>query len=340
MAALSSTWTTVNPHFFEPEILMQWNQPSGAFLTLEGGNPRQKIGSEDKAVYMKTLKVSTQVRSNQAAGNQLPSPSLIPSTINASTYLNRTRVNYDHHDVAMASEWGFALPEAYRLANRQAHFQLLRGMLLFGNLPANGEGLVNTPGATAVSLPQDSKGATTARTYDNGEMAVFFLQQLLNTMARAYQLGQATRFVVLGPQRTLGLFELTNIVQLTTYQRSGAGTDTTVGMIKGVAGLSGCTVEWAYDDTLQNYSAAGVDTILIVMPEIQKPRVQNQINTNEFANLTPGQKATTLMYTDMPAPREVPSPLAGGATDVLYEQRATPGWCIRPEALTIVSMTY
>jgi hypothetical protein len=174
-------------------------------------------------------------------------------------------------------------------------------MLLYGNLPANGEGLVNTNGATSVALPADSFGQNSVRTYDNGQMGTFFLTQLLQTKSRTMSLGLPGRFVILGPQRTLGIFEYPNIVQLTSYQRPGGGTTTTAGMIKDVAGLNGDTIEWVYDDTLANYSAAGVDTILIVMPECSKPR-GNQFNTNEFATLQPGMTACTLMYTDVAAP--------------------------------------
>ena len=46
------------------------------------------------------------------------------------------------------------------------------------------------------------------------------------------------------------------------------------------------------------------------------------------------------MYMDMAAPREIPTPLAGGAIDVVFEQRATSGWGIRPEAITVISMQY
>ena len=51
-------------------------------------------------------------------------------------------------------------------------------------------------------------------------------------------------------------------------------------------------------------------------------------------------EACTLQLADMAAPREIPTPLAGGAIDVLSELRITSGWAPRPEAVTIVSMQY
>ena len=75
------------------------------------------------------------------------------------------------------------------------------------------------------------------------------------------------------------------------------------------------------------------------MPEVEKPS-DGSINTNEFAKLTPGNNACITMYADQAAPKEITSPLAGGATDVLSEWRITSGWAIRSEAITIMSMQY
>ena len=102
---------------------------------------------------------------------------------------------------------------------------------------------------------------------------------------------------------------------------------------------NGDTIVWAYDDTLIGKGAGGNDAVLVVMPEVEKPN-GGRINTNEFAKLAPGIEACTLMYADMAAPREIVSPLPGGATDVLSEWRITSGWAIRPEAVTVLSLQY
>jgi hypothetical protein len=339
MANLATSWVQTRPSFIEPDLILQYNQASGAFSALASGNPLVRIGSEDKYVYIRTLSVRTAVNSGQATGNLLSSADVIPTMISVPTYRQQSRAQYDHHDTAMMSEWGTSIVEAQRLANRQGHFQLLRDLLLFGNMPANGEGLLNTPGATAVNLPPDSYGNDTVLTYDNGQMAAFLLQQFVNTKTRTNQLGLASRFSIIGPQRVLGQFEYPNIVQLTSYQRAGAGSATTAGVIKDVAGLNGDIVEWGYDDTLIGAGQGGTDAVLITMPELVKPRGA-VFNTNEFATLKPGLSACTLMYTDVAAPVEIPTPLPGGAIDVLFEMRASPGWGVRPEAITVVSMNY
>lgn len=128
---------------------------------------------------MKRLDIRTQVTSSQSGNaNQLPSVALDARMISTPTYMFRARAIYDHHDMAAAGNWGIALPEAQRLGTRQAIFQQLRGALLYGMNPAGGEGVLNTNGATTISLPADSNGNTTVLTYDHGQMAVFLLAQI------------------------------------------------------------------------------------------------------------------------------------------------------------------
>lgn len=339
MGIAATSWLITHPSFMEPDLLLQINQASGAFETLAERNPRVKLGAEDKYIYIRRVDVRTKVQINQAAGNLLPSAEIVPSLIQAPTYLQRVRAEYDHHDTAMSAQWGINLVDAQRLAMRQGHFQLLRNNLLFGVLPANGEGLLNTNGATSVTLPPDTFGNTTARTYDNGQMAIFLISQLSATKTRTMQLGIPHRFTILGPQRILGIFEYQNIVQLTSYQRPGAGSTSTAGVVKDVANWNGDTVTWVYDDTLIGQGSGGNDAVIVIMPEIDVPS-QNLINTNEFAKLGPHFKACSVMYTDVSAPIEIPTPLPGGAIDVLSEMRASPGWVVRPECLTIISMPF
>lgn len=339
MGTAATSWVITHPSFMEPDLILQYNQASGAFETLAGGNPRVKIGAEDKYVYIRRYDVRTKVQINQAAGNLIPSAEIIPGLISAPTYLQRVRAEYDHHDTSMLSLWGTSIVEAQRLAMRQGHFQLLRNNLLYGVIPANGEGLLNTNGATTVALPPDSFGNVTSRTYDNGQMATFLISQFSATKTRTMQLGIPQRFVILGPQRILGLFEYQNIVQLTSYQRAGAGSQSTAGVVKDVAKWNGDEVMWVYDDTLIGQGAGGTDAIIIIMPAVENPSA-HMLNTNEFAKLGPHMKDCCVMYTDVAAPIEIPTPLPGGAIDVLSEMRASPGWVVRPEVLTIISMTY
>lgn len=339
MATIAPAWVQVHPSFMEPEILLQYNQASGAFDLLHGSKPRVKLGDGDLAVYIKRLDLRTTMTAAQAAGNNLPSVTIVNSQISVPTYLQRVRAEYDHHDTAAAANWGVDIVNAHRLGMRQGHFQLCRNALLYGLNPANGEGLLNTPNATAIALPADSFGDTTVVTYDNGQMALFLLAQIQATKTRTMQLGIGRKLVFLGPQRVLGQFEYAGIVQVVQFQRPGAGTATTAGVVKMVAMENGDQIMWCYDDTLIGKGAGGTDAVLLVMPEIARPD-GGDINTNEFAKLAPGLEACTLQYCDMPAPREIPTPLAGGAIDVTSEWRISPGWGIRPEAITIISMQY
>jgi hypothetical protein len=339
MANISPAFVQVHPSYMMPDTLMPYSQASGAFELLASGGPLIRLADGDLYAYIKRVDLRTRMAAGQSAYNQLPGVSFALQQISAPTYLMRVRAEYDHHDTAAMSRWGLSIVDAHRLGMRQATFQLMRNALLYGFNPSNGEGLVNATGATAITLPADSAGNTTVVTYDNGQMAFFLISQISAIKTRTNQLGIGRKFVVVGPQRTLGAMEYQNIVQLTSYQRPGAGSQSTAGVLKDVLAMNDDDIVWAYDDTLIGKGAGGNDAVIIVMPEVEQPK-GSRINTNEFAKLTPSLEACTLMLADMAAPREIPVPLAGGAIDVLAEQRCTSGWAVRPEAITIVTMQY
>lgn len=339
MANIAPAFIQVHPSYTVPELLLPYSQASGAFHLLPTGEPLVRLSDGDLVAYIKRVDVRTRVAAGQSAYNLLPSCSVAMSQISTPTYLQRVRAEYDHHDTAAMGHWGVSIVEAQRLGMRQGHFQLARSALLYGFNPANGEGLINTNGATAVNLPPDSNGNFTVVTYDNGQMAFFLIAQLSAIKTRTNQLGIGRKFTILGPQRVLGAFEYQNIVQLVQYQRVGAGSTSTAGVVKDVANMNDDEISWVYDDTLIGKGSGGVDAVIIVMPEVEKPQGSN-FNTNEFAKLAPGLEACTLMLCDMAAPKEIPTPLPGGAIDVLSEFRVTSGWGVRPEAVTIISMQY
>lgn len=339
MPNLAPSFLMVNPSYVEPGLILPYSQASGAFDTLAEGQPLTRLSEGDLYAYIKRIDVRTKVAAGQSAYNQLPGISTTLSMISTPSYLLRVRGEYDHHDTAAMGRWGVSIVEAQRLGMRQGHFQLARSALLYGFQPANGEGLLNTQGATAVNLPADTNGNTTVVTYDNGQMGIFLITQISAIKTRTNTLGIGRKFTILGPQRVLGAFEYQNIVQLTQFQREGAGSVSTAGLVKEVLAMNEDELIWAYDDTLIGKGQGGTDAVIIVMPEVKKPQ-GSRINTNEFAKLAPGIEACTLMYCDMAAPREIPTPLPGGAIDVLSEWRITSGWAIRPETVTIISMQY
>jgi hypothetical protein len=329
MAALAPTFVQIHPSYVVPELLMTYAQASGAFESLPEGAPSVRLGEGDMAVYIKRLEIRTRMAAGQSSYNQLPGANFAFSQISAPTYLLRCRAEYDHHDTAAVSKWGIGNAEMHRLGLRQANFQLQRNGLLYGFNPANGEGLMNAAGATAITLPADSGGATTVTTYDNGEMAFFLLAQVQALKTRTNQMGIGRKFVFIGPQQTLGHMEYQSIVSLIQTQRAGAGSTTTKGVVQDVLEMNGDEWVWGYDDTLKGKGAGGADVVLIVMPEVEQPRKPG-INTNIFATLNPSMEACTMMLNDMAAPKEIPTPLAGGAIDIVQEMRTTSGWAVRP----------
>lgn len=339
MSLQANAYQITSPSFEEPEILLQYTQASGFVDTLADGQLRPRLAEDDLLVYVKQLNLRTKIAAGQASSNELPGVDIVASMISTPSYRYQVRSIYNHHDVAAGGRWGFSTVEAYRLGMRQANFQLARDAALYGMNPQNGEGLIHAVGATALNLPPDSNGNSTVLTYDNGQMAFFLAQQILQIKSRTMQLGIGKVFTILGPQRTLGTFEY-NVVQLVQFQRQGAGTDSTAGTLKEILMKNGDKINWCYDDTLIGQGSGGNDAILLIMPEVSKPAIAGAVTTNEFAKLLPGNSVCTTQYCDMAAPREIISPLAGGATDFMMEWRTTSGWGVRPQAITIISMQY
>lgn len=341
MSAFAPSYVTVNPNYMMPEYIMQYSLASGAFDTLATGNPMPRLGEGDLYVYAKKMQVTTQVAANQSTSNQLPGASVIPSMISTATYRLQTRAQWDGFDESATSHWGYSLPEAMRLAARQGIAQQLRNSLLYGYNPANGEGLMNTAGATTANLGADSNGNTTMSTWDSGQLAQYFLTLIGQLKQRTLQIGQPLKLVFLMPQRDLVQLTYAGIVQLTQFQRIGAGVETAAGMIETVAKWSGGDeVEFAVDDTLIGQGAGGTDAIILIAPELKVPKAQQVINTNIFATLTPNTTATALMLCDVAAPTEIPSPLPDGGLTTMYTMRSTSGWGLRGEAITVLSAQY
>ncbi len=330
----------VSPNFTEPGLIITYAQASGAFrATLPGGDPKVKIGDDDLFVYVNALDLRTEAVGAQAAGNFLPSVSLVGTFYKTATYLIRNRCLYNHHDTAAAANYAVALPAALELAQRQGIFMQERNMLLYGFNAANGEGLMNAAGATAVTLPADTYGHTTVRTYDPGQLAIFFLDEIVNLITGMFQSGMPFEVNLLGPQRILNQMSLAGIVQITSYQRTGAGTESVSGMIKDMVGRNGGTFNWFYDDTLIGQGAGGADALIMTIPEIEVPTMAG-INTDAFGNLMPGINYVNAMYSAFAAPIKIPTPVPdGGITEVL-ETRTTSGWNLRPQGLYILSLPY
>jgi hypothetical protein len=338
MSIQASSFVTLNPSYIEPEFLRQQVQASGFIELLSDGQLRTRLESDSLLVYAKQLNLRTKVASGQSSYNELPSVDILASMISTPTYLLRVGNQYDHHDVQAGGRWGYSVVEEYRNGMWQGNYQLARDACLYGFHPENGEGLVNAPGATAINLPADSFGNDTARTYDNGQMAFFLSQQILALKTATMQLGIGRSFTILGPQRILGLFEY-NVVQVTQFQREGAGTASTRGTVKEILMDNGDDLIWVYDDTLIGKGNGGNDLVMLAMPEVAVPKA-GTLNTNLWGGGAPNWAACTTQYCDKAAPTEIISPMAMGMTHFMMEWRISSGWAPRYQALMLISMAY
>lgn len=341
MSAFAPAMTTVSPSMMLPEIIMQYSMASGAFDILPGSAPTVRIGSSDLVVYQKYLRATTQAHVGQSLPGQLPSASITGGYDQMMTYRISTRSQYSYLDTDAANRWGYSLIDGMRLANRQGHAQQMRNMLLYGVKASNNEGITNSPSATTLNLGSDSQGNDSYTTWDAGEMSKFILGLIADQKTKMMILGQPLTTVILCPQRFMKALEWTGVVELTSYQRPGAGTQTIGGMVKTIAGdASGDSVIFSQDDTLIGKGAGGTDLIIVTNPELVVPEARQDLNTNIFATLTPNQQAVNVMFCDMAAPTEIPSPMPDGGLTTLYTMRSTPGWNFRPEGVTLLSAKY
>ena len=341
MAYLFPAQAKVTPSFSEPELIVQYAQASGFMYTMEKGKLRVRLGRDDLQVYVNALNIGTESVASQFGANWLPSVSLQAQFEQAQTYVLRNRNNYDDAMERAAARYNVALPQAIELGQRQGIFQRLRSMYWYGLNPSNNEGILNTQGATALNLPADSLGNTTFSTYSPNDMYQFMLQQIVLMKSRMYQSGAniANRIVVASPQRIFLTLEMAAIVQVTSYQRPGGGTNTVAGAIQKIAEEAGDSIEWVYDDTLIGKGSGGDDMVIVTIPEIEVP-TQIDPNTNIFGKLQPSTLAVNTQYADVDAPIKVITPIPDGGLTQMLEMRATAGWCWRPQGVTLISMPY
>ncbi len=342
MAYLFPAQAKVTPSFSEPDLIVQYAQASGFMYTMEKGQLRVRLGKDDLFVYINALNIGTEAVAAQFNANWLPAASLQAQFEQAQTYLLQNRNNYDDAMERAAARYNVALPQAIELGQRQGIFQRLRSMYWYGLSPSNNEGLLNTQGATAVTLPADPLGNTSVSTYSPNAMYQFILQQIMLMKSRLYQSGAslANRIVIASPQREFLQFEYSSIVQVTSYQRPGGGTQTVAGAIQKIAEEAGDTIEWVYDDTLINKGAGGnTDMIVMCIPEMEVPTMKDP-NTNIFGKVQPSTLAVNTQYADVAAPIKTITPIPDGGVTQQLEMRATAGWCWRPQGLTLVSMPY
>ncbi|MHB1644411.1 MAG: hypothetical protein ACYCS8_17470 [Acidithiobacillus sp.] len=341
MAYLFPAQAKVNPSFSEPELIVTYAQASGFAGTMAGSGLRVKLDPDDLYVYVNHLDIRTEAVSSQFGANWLPSATLQAQFEQAQTYVLRNRNDYDRRMIAAAGRYAVSLPEATELGQRQGIFQQARSLYLYGYDAANGEGILNTTGATAVTLPADSSGDTTVTTYSPNDMYQFLLSQVVDLQTRMFQSGAqiSNRIVFLSPQREFLTFQNAAVVQTTSYQRPGGGTNTVAGSMQKILEEAGNTVEWHYDDTLIGKGAGGTDAIILCIPEVEVPDMPG-INTNVFGKLQPATKAVNVMYADVAAPIKIQTPIPDGGITQVLEQRVTAGWCWRPQGVTILSMQY
>lgn len=220
---------------------------------------------------------------------------------------------------------------------RQAHFQHARNALLYGISPETGEGILNGPGTFETNFPADSNG-TTLRTMSPGYVAQTLNYMLMDIVTRTNQLGKPTRMAIVAPQRVIGLLQ-SQIVPLTSWQNIGGGSNTIAGTVTSSLQQVVSEISWLADDTLIGKGANGADMMIASIPEVQLRAIGMLPDTNIFgSDMATQENACSIQLWDAAAPVEYPVPVPGGDLDVVTELKLTPGWVLRPETVTKISV--
>ncbi len=348
MALIAPARMTVNPSFTSPRFLLNNAVRSGFMRLFPGDGPDVKLTEGAKAVYVPVLDLRTLAKGSQTGYNELPSVSIKADYITTPAYEQKVRVAYSREDLNAASSWNISLASAYTMAMRQAHFQLLRDAALFGFNPQNGEGLINSASGTVRErLQADSNGKTTLDDYDPGQALQAFLRaitgrlnacNLLGISAQYNAGGPPVRVVFLAPQRVLGLLA-SRIVELTSYQRPGAGSASIIQSIIDVMKASNVDVQFAPDDTLRGRGEGGTDAVILTIPELPDMGAQGQFDTNVFGDeFQPDERACNALFVDREVPAEISGPIGAEGTDTVSFMTVTSGWSLRGEATAILSI--
>lgn len=326
------------PSYTMPGMIVQQSLVSGFTGVLGGESVQAKLNNTDVAAYLTSLKMKANTTVSQAPANALSSGAeLIPEMRSIPTYFIRGKVEFDHNDVSMASTWNVQLQEALKLSLKQSHYERIRDASLYGVNASNNEGILNAPNIVTENLPADSIGNVGWIDYDNGELATYILRLINDLTARTFMAGSPVRIALLMPVRLMNKLTM-GVVQLTSFQRSGAGSDSVAGLLETVIEWNGKTIELYPDNSLEGKGDGGTDAIVLCIPELVDQSAM-PFNTNVFADLTPNITANVVQMCDTPEPVFYYTPLSLNTTEILSEQKIIPGWVTRPEAVTFISAT-
>ncbi|CAI3954116.1 unnamed protein product [Commensalibacter communis] len=338
MAVSAPARFQLNPNFQDPRPVVDLFQRSGAMKVLPDGHPKSGINFTDKMVYVNRLTLKTQNSISQDSQNQLVGADIIMSQMQTAVYLLQVAVSYNRHEAGAVSNYGVSLPQAYSLGLNQSIYNQLRHLLLYGFQPEFGEGLLNAPGIKKTVLPPDDNNTKDIKNMISGHISTVILNEIQDIISRTQQSGMKNVITILAPQRVLNLFAFAKIVNLATFQLAGSGTATIKGQLDAVLKDNDTVLLWQYDDTLESKGDNSTDAVIITLRQLDLSGQDVYANTNIFADSITHNDACNAMYTDLPAPLEIISPLPGGATHLQKELSATSGWALRPEATTVLSV--
>lgn len=329
-----------------PGVMVQRAQKRGTLNLIAGGKPKNVLNQNVQKVYINGIRYRGLAKASREPGNELPSVSFNTTQKATNAYWLSTSTKYSVWDDDNAKFSGLNAPQIQNMIAHGAIADLTAILALYGTGEGMSEGIMNSPGVFEENLPADSNGALSLRTYDAGEFAQYFLQLTVDAETRMLTVGLDREQVlnVLMPQRVLGYLRRSSVIKLTSgIQRDGGGVHTIEGRIQAVATSpnGNISINFYVDDTLIGKGAGGSDAVVMCYPGF--PDTPDDIyNTDALAALPNSIQEMVAMYTAHSQPMEIESPAVDGSQGVYttYHTKVTPGWALRPEAVTILSLPY
>jgi len=255
--------------------------------------------------------------------------------IQASVYNISSKYSYNPQESAKFSNaTGESLPEVLEAIGEAGVANALHTGAFYGFDNSAEQGILS--GATKVTLPQDSAGATTVTSYNPAEF-VKFMNTIINQI-RIKTFNAETPAVMFGTTEFITFIQ-TEIVNFLSSANSGGvnGIAGTVNMARSWAGENG--LEFYIDDSLKGKGTAGKDAFFIMATKTKNDELYQRFNQNIGIAHSDGTLNNTIMVLPV-ANISYPNPAIDGVISTYNYMSSTSGWNIRPECISLITYDF
>lgn len=340
MSGISPNLQAYNNTYQSPNFLLTKVLRSGAFRLLGEARPRA-MPLATPQVMIRTLTNRGEAMVGENVTRNLPIGTLpVLGAFYIPTYSIASTVMYNSIDSLRSKENSYDLRSMLDDGMKQTFRLTERNLLIYGAKNAPNEGILNAVGAYAHTLDPDQFGVSNISNMDQGYLATALSGLASDIVQKAMAVGEPTRLVILAPQRIITVLTSRKVVQLTDYQRPGAGVAGAGEMAAALLANISVNFELAVDDSLIGKGKNGTDLIIIGVPEI--PPDSGEINSTNavYAGFPNKENGCIVQYTDSYMPIAKSAITFPGELQVVYSKNTTSGIVVRPELFSLISVAY